>query len=85
VDIWSLGITCIELANNNPPLSDVHPFSAMMQIPMMDAPQLTGDKWSKKFRDFVKVFIATVSCLSVLLNEIYFTILYVAGRCFYLY
>jgi serine/threonine protein kinase len=54
VDIWSLGITCIELAEREPPLSEVHPMRALMQIPIRDPPHLQNTKkWSKEFQDFV--------------------------------
>lgn len=54
VDIWSLGITCIELAEREPPLSEVHPMRALMQIPIRDPPRLANTKkWSKDFQDFI--------------------------------
>jgi serine/threonine protein kinase len=54
VDIWSLGITCIELAEREPPLSEVHPMRALMQIPIRDPPRLANaKKWSKEFQDFI--------------------------------
>lgn len=56
VDIWSLGITLIELAEREPPLSEVHPMRALMQIPIRDPPKLANvAKWSKNFHDFVRV------------------------------
>jgi hypothetical protein len=55
IDLWSLGITCIELAEKEPPLSEVHPMRALMQIPIRDAPTLQNTKkWSREFVDFVK-------------------------------
>jgi serine/threonine protein kinase len=55
VDIWSLGITLIELAEREPPLSEVHPMRALMQIPIRDPPKLANvAKWSKNFHDFVR-------------------------------
>ncbi|KAJ9084849.1 hypothetical protein DSO57_1019775 [Entomophthora muscae] len=52
-DIWSLGITAIELATQNPPHSELHPLRVLFLIPESKPPQLTG-KFSKLFKDFVK-------------------------------
>lgn len=53
-DIWSLGITCIELAEMLPPLSDIHPMRALFLIPTAPLPKLSEpEKWSKDFHDFL--------------------------------
>jgi serine/threonine protein kinase len=53
-DIWSLGITCIEMAESKPPYSNIHPMRAIFMIPSRPPPKLTeADKWSADFNDFV--------------------------------
>uniref|UniRef100_A0A8D8LQU5 non-specific serine/threonine protein kinase n=1 Tax=Cacopsylla melanoneura TaxID=428564 RepID=A0A8D8LQU5_9HEMI len=58
VDVWSLGITCIELAERKPPYFNMNAMSALYHIAQNDTPTLASSDWSDSFVHFV------TSCLA---------------------
>jgi serine/threonine protein kinase len=66
IDIWSFGITCIEMAEMVPPLSNLHPEAIidMAKLPGWQPPKLNElEKWPGDFSDFV------TQCLEVKPDE----------------
>ncbi|MBN3290875.1 TAOK3 kinase, partial [Polypterus senegalus] len=53
VDVWSLGITCIELAERKPPLFNMNAMSALYHIAQNESPTLQSTDWNDSFRSFV--------------------------------
>lgn len=53
-DIWSLGITALEMAEGKPPYGEIHPMRAIFMIPQKPPPSFREpDRWSTEFIDFV--------------------------------
>ena len=54
-DIWSLGITLIELADREPPFANIHPMRAIFMIPSRPPPTFHDDNaWSKDMVSFLQ-------------------------------
>ena len=56
-DLWSLGITALEMAEAQPPLCDMHPMRALFLIPRNPPPRLKSKRWNSKFKNFIETVL----------------------------
>ncbi|XP_026993319.1 traf2 and NCK-interacting protein kinase-like [Tachysurus fulvidraco] len=69
-DVWSLGITAIEMAEGEPPLCTMNPFHALLAISQNEAPTLNPNKWSDRFQSFIKACLVKDPTKRLSTNEL---------------
>jgi serine/threonine protein kinase len=52
-DIWSLGITALELTRGEAPNADLPAMKVLLEILNMPPPKLSNEEWSQEFRNFI--------------------------------
>ena len=58
VDVWSAGITALEMAEGEPPYYHDPPIKALLNIHARPAPELKNPSlWSNKFRSFLRLIL----------------------------
>jgi serine/threonine protein kinase len=55
VDIWSLGITTIEMGEGRPPNTDINSLQKLLELPLRPSPTFSQQLWSQDIKDFVAV------------------------------